>query len=177
MTCQLRFYASVVLLGLLVTQAAMAAGLTLHSKAFDNGQPIPQRYACDGAGVSPPLTVSGVPDKAKSLTLIVDDPDAPSGGWTHWALYNLATGLVVLAPGAAGQALPGPASMAANSYHKREYGAVCPPKGDSAHHYRFTLYALDTRLPDHLTDKKALKKAIQGHIVARTRLTGTYKRH
>lgn len=170
-------YVSVVLLGLLVSQAAAGAGLSLHSKAFDDGQPIPQRYACDGAGVSPPLTISGVPDKARSMALIVDDPDSPSGDWTHWALYNLAPDLVVLAPGAADQPLPGPASMAANSYHKREYGAVCPPKGDGVHHYRFTLYVLDKRLPDHPANKKALQKAMQGHIMARTRLTGTYARH
>ncbi|WP_423823358.1 YbhB/YbcL family Raf kinase inhibitor-like protein [Salinisphaera sp. SPP-AMP-43] len=155
---------------------ASAADLGLHSSAFNDGQSIPKRYSCDGAGVSPPLRISGVPRQAKTLVLLVDDPDAPSGDWSHWVLYNIDPDLVVLAPGAASQRLPGPAITAANSYHDRDYGAVCPPRVDGAHHYRFTLYALDTRLGANPSDQAAVEKAMQGHILARARLTGIYTR-
>lgn len=153
-----------------------AADLSLHSSAFGNGQPIPGRYSCDGQGISPPLVVSGVPDKARSLALIVDDPDAPSGDWIHWVVYNLAPDLVALAPGAAKHSLPGPATTVANSWHDRGYGGVCPPHGDGVHHYHFTLYALDARLPGRLNDAAAVKKAMKGHVVEKAVLIGTYQR-
>lgn len=169
--------ATAVLFGLLwVSSMASAAGLSLHSKAFENGQPIPKRYACNGAGLSPPLTIAGVPSRARSLALIVDDSDAPGGVFTHWVLYNLATDLVVLAPGASDQPLPGPAATADNSTHHADYHGVCPPPGDGVHHYHFKLFVLDERLPQHLDDKAAVEKAMQGHVIGKTQLVGTYQR-
>jgi Raf kinase inhibitor-like YbhB/YbcL family protein len=159
-----------------LASSAAAADLALSSSAFDNGDTIPEQYSCDGQGISPPLTISGVPDKAQSLALIVDDPDAPSGDWTHWVLYNLATQLVSLAPGASEQTLPGPASTAANSWHKQDYGGVCPPRGNGVHHYHFILYALDTRLADNLDDKAAVQDAMHGHVLTKAQLIGTYQR-
>lgn len=160
---------------LAVAGSASAADLSITSSAFDNGQPIPKRYSCS-SDTSPPLTFSGVPTKAKSLVLIVDDPDAPSGLFTHWVLYNMATDLVVLAPGASDQSLPGPAITANNSTHHANYHGMCPPRGDSPHHYHFRLFALDERLPPRLADSAAVKQAMKGHVIARAQLVGTYQR-
>ena len=152
------------------------AGLSIQSSAFGNGQPIPKRFSCSGDDVSPPLTFSGVPRQAKSLALIVEDPDAPGGLFTHWVLYNLATDLIVLAPGASDQPLPGPAMTADNSAHHANYHGMCPPPGDGVHHYHFKLFALDERLPSNLKNRAAVRKAMQGHVVAQAEIVGTYRR-
>ncbi|MGN8199964.1 YbhB/YbcL family Raf kinase inhibitor-like protein [Salinisphaera sp. RV14] len=160
----------------LIGSAQAEAALAIQSPAFDNGQPIPERFSCSGGNTSPPLTFSGVPARAKSLALIVDDPDAPGGLFTHWVLYNLATDVVVLAPGASDQPLPGPAATADNSTHHADYHGMCPPPGDGVHHYHFQLFALDERLPSHLTDRAAVMKAMKGHVIAHAQLVGTYQR-
>ncbi|WP_353214569.1 YbhB/YbcL family Raf kinase inhibitor-like protein [Salinisphaera hydrothermalis] len=156
--------------------SASAAGLSIQSSAFKNGQPIPKRFSCSGDNQSPPLTFAGVPRNAKSLALIVDDPDAPSGLFTHWVLYNMAPDLVVLAPGASDQPLPGPAVTAKNSTHHANYHGMCPPPGDGIHHYHFKLFALDTRLPSDLANRAALVTAMKGHVIAHAQIVGTFKR-
>lgn len=161
---------------LLVSGTGVAASLSLDSPAFDQGQPIPGRYSCDGEGISPPLQISDVPSGAKSLVLIVDDPDAPGGTWVHWVLYNLSPDVTALAAGVPRTQLPGPAVEANNSYHKKHYGGVCPPHGDGVHHYHFKLYALDRRLAGGLNDKAAVVNRMQGHVMEKTVLTGTFIR-
>lgn len=161
-----------VFLGLVLAAPALAGSLSLHSSAFTAGSPIPKRFSCQGAGISPPLSWSGVPAKAKSLALTVADPDAPSGTWTHWVVYNLPPNLRSLPANAGSKGLPDDAAAGHNSYQHDDYGGVCPPSG--AHHYHFRLYALDTRLPTQDYDRQTLKRAMHGHILARGTLMGTY---
>jgi Raf kinase inhibitor-like YbhB/YbcL family protein len=162
--------------------------LRLTSSAFTSQGEIPRRCSCEvtGAEVSPALAWSGAPAGAKSLALIVDDPDAPDPRapqttWVHWVLYNLpprASGLPEGAGGggaAAAHALPPGTRQGANDWHRSGYGAPCPPIG--RHRYFFKLYALDTVLPDLGTpDKRALEQAMKGHVLAHAELVGTYQK-
>ena len=152
--------------------------LTLTSSAFANSDKIPRRYTCDGEDHSPPLAWSGVPAAAKSLALIVDDPDAPDPArpkmtWVHWVLYNLPPedgGL----PEAV-ESLPPGTLEGLNDWNRTGYGGPCPPIG--RHRYFFRLYALDTVLPDlHEPTKKALLLAMEGHVLEQAELVGTYRR-
>ncbi|WP_255415804.1 YbhB/YbcL family Raf kinase inhibitor-like protein [Salinisphaera sp. Q1T1-3] len=153
----------------------MAAGLSLSSPQIKPNAAIPASFTCDGAGQSPTLMIQGVPSGAASLVVEVIDPDAPHGDFLHWGLYNLATNTAFLAAGAAGHDLPGPATSVTNGYDKPGYGAICPPSGQT-HHYRFVLYALDTRLSGQPDDKAALDAAMQGHVMAQTDFTARYTR-
>src|SRR5438874_13828697 len=115
-------------------------GMTLSSPAFANNGEMPKKYGCSasgGAAVSPPLTIAVVPQEAKSLALIVDDPDAPGGTFTHWVVWNIAPTTTSIAEGLP----PAGASEGRSSSGKNGYAAPCPPSGE--HHYVFTLYALD----------------------------------
>lgn len=154
--------------------------LALTSTAFVNNGTIPRRYTCEGDDLSPPLSWSGVPDGAKSLALIVDDPDAPDPAaptrtWVHWVLYNIPVSVTGLAEncGAHGglpQALDG-----INDWGRTGYGGPCPPIG--RHRYFHKLYALDTALPDlGQPDKARLLAAMKGHILAETALIGGYRK-
>jgi Raf kinase inhibitor-like YbhB/YbcL family protein len=151
-------------------------GFTLTSTAFKEGQPIPRQHTCDGVNVSPALEWSGAPAAAKTFALICDDPDAPSGTWVHWVLYNLPAdriGLVENVP--ATEKVPGDGLQGTNDFEKIGYGGPCPPSG--THHYFFKLYALDAELPLKAGATKAeVLKAMEGHIVGQTQLMGTYKR-
>ncbi len=158
-------------------EAAMT--LTLTSSAFSHQGQIPRKYTCDGEDVSPPLAWTGVPTGAKSLALIVDDPDAPDPKapkmtWVHWVLYNIpptATGL----PEAVGAKLPPGTLEGLNDWKRTGYGGPCPPIG--RHRYFHKLYALDTVLPDLKKPTKVeLEKAMQGHVLAVAELVGTYQR-
>lgn len=151
---------------------------TIQSEAFPHEGEIPRKYTCDGQDLSPPLTWSGVPAGTKSLVLIVDDPDAPDPAapkmtWVHWVLYNLppdSTGL----PEAVLHLPPG-TKEGINDWKRTGYGGPCPPIG--RHRYFHKLYALDTVLPDlGKPNKAALEKAMQGHILGRAELIGTYRR-
>ena len=175
-----------VLLSVLLALAAMSlrAGadpaFTLSSAAFSQGQSIPVKFTCEGAGVSPPLKWSGVPANARSLVLIIEDPDAPDPAapkmtWIHWVLYNLPASDGSLPENVAPGALPAGTAQGRNSWGRTGYGGPCPPVG--RHRYFFRLYALDTRLKfDAPPTKKALTAAMQGHIVARTHLLATYRK-
>ena len=157
-----------------------AMTMTLESSAFTHMGEIPKRYTCDGADVSPPLAWSGVPEDAESLVLIVDDPDAPDPKapkmtWVHWVLYNIPTDAPGLAEDVSPKALPAGTKEGLSNWKKTGYGGPCPPIG--RHRYFFKLYALDVALPDLKKPGKAqLEQAMQGHILARTELIGTYQR-
>jgi Raf kinase inhibitor-like YbhB/YbcL family protein len=144
--------------------------IALRSPAFGDGQTIPARYTCTSVGKSPPLAWSGVPKRARELALVVIDPDAPSGGFVHWVLFHLSPALRRLPAGS----VPDAAREAVNSTDRTAWAPPCPPKGDTPHHYEFTLYAL--RAPVALPDGAATKDAVaaigrdalvQGRLVGR----------
>jgi len=150
--------------------------LEISSQAFLEGEMIPTRYTCDGPDVSPELSWSGVPEAAKSLALICDDPDAPMGTWVHWVLFNIppsANGLTAEIPSDA--SLANGARHGTNDFRRLGYGGPCPPGG--THRYFFKLYALDAEfnLESGIT-KAELLEAMQGHILAEGQLMGTYQR-
>ena len=155
--------------------------IRLQSPAFVNGGTIPKLYTCDGKDLSPPLSWSGVPESARSLALICDDPDAPRGTWTHWLILDIPAGARELPEGVAPQErvdLAGgqePARQGKNDFGKVGYGGPCPPGG--THHYVFRIYAVDSRWKQGsaLTREGALK-AVKGHVLAEGRLTGLYSR-
>ena len=155
---------------------AEKAEIKLISAAFKEGQPIPRQYTCDGVNVSPPLEWSGVPASAKTIAIIVDDPDAPSGNWVHWVLYNLPAaniGLVENLPAA--ENLKAGGFQGTSDFGKVGYGGPCPPSG--THRYFFKIYALDGELPLKAGATKAeLLKAMEGHIMLQGQLMGTYRR-
>jgi Raf kinase inhibitor-like YbhB/YbcL family protein len=147
------------------------ARMKISSTAFAQNGQIPAKYTCDGADVNPPLVFEAVPAGAKSLALIVDDPDAPMGTWVHWVVWNLdpKTG------GIGENSVPKSAMQGVNDFGRYAYGGPCPPSG--THRYFFKLYALDIT-PDIKTNaKKAdLEAAIKGHILEEAQLVGLYKR-
>jgi len=154
--------------------------MKLTSSAFAHQGEIPSKFTCEGDDVSPPLAWADVPPNAKSLALIVDDPDAPDPSapqrtWVHWVLYNLPVSASSL-PEAVKQ-LPTGALQGMNDWKRTGYGGPCPPIG--RHRYFFKLYALDTALPSLGEPPKArLEDAMRPHIVVRAELIGTYqKRH
>ncbi len=143
----------------------------LKSPDFAPGGPIPKRFACDGAGHSPGLRIDGVPQVAKSLVLIMDDPDAPRGTFTHWLMWNLPPDLREIVTAAA----PREAIQGKNSAGKVGYFPPCPPSGE--HRYYFRLYALD--IPLHLASgatRDELEKAMKGHVQKETQIMGRYSR-
>lgn len=154
--------------------------LALTSTAFTNGKEIPATYTCDGDDTSPPLSWSGIPSRAKSLALIVDDPDAPDPAapqrtWVHWVLYNLPPDTSGLRKGVTSRDLPSGTREGLNDWRLAGYGGPCPPVG--RHPYIHKLYALDVVLPDlGKPDKAALEKAMQGHVIDKAELVGTYQR-
>lgn len=152
-------------------QPKIIGQLKLTSPAFlDKGQ-IPIKYTCDGQDVNPPLEWSNVPDSAKSLVLIVDDPDAPAGDWVHWLIWNIPVEISQLAE----NSVPSQAVQGKTDFNQNKYGGPCPPSG--AHRYQFKLYALDSQLNLGLnTRKKNLEQTMQGHILDQALLVGLYQR-
>lgn len=154
--------------------------MTLTSPAFDAGGNIPAIHTCDGNDTSPPLAWSGIPPSAKSLALIIDDPDAPDPAapqrtWVHWVLYNIPTSMTGFQQGAGLHNLPEGVRAGANDWQKFDYGGPCPPIG--RHRYFHKLYALDTVLPDLAKPTKTqLEKAMEGHIIEDAVLIGLYQR-
>src|SRR5712664_425158 len=150
--------------------------IQVTSVAFKEGQPIPRQYTCDGVNVSPPLEWAGAPKTAKTIAIIADDPDAPSGTWVHWVLYNVPAeniGMVENLP--ATESLKAGGFQGKNDFGNIGYGGPCPPSG--THRYFFKIYALDSELPLKAGATKAdLEKAMEGHIVAQGQLMGTYSR-
>ncbi|MCE0497110.1 MAG: YbhB/YbcL family Raf kinase inhibitor-like protein [Methylacidiphilales bacterium] len=166
------YWRSLCCFGLLAGMAGHGmAGETFSvtASAFAQGQPIPARFALAGDNRSPELRVENTPEKARTLVLIVDDPDAPSGVWTHWLVWNLSADTRSIAEGT----LPSEAREGQNSFGHVRYDGPSPPSG--THRYFFRLYALDTTLS--LTtgsSRAALEAAMDGHIVGITETFGTY---
>jgi Raf kinase inhibitor-like YbhB/YbcL family protein len=151
--------------------------MQLTSTAFAEGPPIPEKYTCDGPNLSPPLKWSGAPTGTKSLVLIADDPDAPSGTWVHWVLFDLPASTNELPEDMPkSQYVPGNAKQGLNDFRRLGYGGPCPPPG-KPHRYFFKLYALDTTLPlKPGTTKAEVERAMTNHVLAQAQLLGTYKR-
>ncbi len=151
--------------------------IAILSPDFKEGERIPTKYTCEGQDVSPPLTWSQIPPEAKTLALIVDDPDAPIGVFTHWVIFNLPPDSQGLPEAVATEKqLSSGALQGKNDFGKIGYGGPCPPPG-SPHRYQFTLYALDGRLDLAAgVAKKQVLEAIKGHVVAQGQLTGIYQR-
>ncbi len=149
--------------------------ISVTSTAFAEGGMIPKRYSCLGENLSPPLTWSRIPEKAKFLAIIVDDPDAAKV-WVHWVLYNLPASVDRLPEGVpTTETLASGAHQGLNDSRKVGYSGPCPPSG--THRYRFNVYALDTPLsPASGMTKARLLEAMDGHIVGQGQLTGKFTR-
>lgn len=140
--------------------------LEIKSDAFKNGDPLPSQYTCDGKNVSPSLRISRVPSNAKSLAIIVDDPDAPVATWVHWVAWNIPLTRLIRENEVVG-------IEGVNDFQQRGYVGPCPPSG--IHRYFFKVYALDTLLhlpPD--AQKRQLEKAMKDHIIGFGQIMATY---
>ena len=145
--------------------------MNLSSPAFEHNHSIPAKYTCDGEDINPPLEFADIPAGAKSLVLIMDDPDAPAGTWAHWIVWNIDPSTAEIAENSA----PLASIEGVTSFGKPGYGGPCPPSG--THRYFFKLYAVDTKLDIPGTSEQAgLEKAMQGHILEEAELVGLYGR-
>ena len=148
--------------------------MKLSSPAFAEGELIPSKYTCDGENVSPPLEWEDVPAQTKSLALIVDDPDAPSGVFVHWLLFRIPASEKGLTEGAGGK-ISESGIHGKNGFGKVAYGGPCPPSG--THRYYFRLYALDAQLTlQSGASRSELDSAMRRHILTEAELMGRYKR-
>jgi Raf kinase inhibitor-like YbhB/YbcL family protein len=142
--------------------------LQVRSVAFSQGGHIPPKYTCEGENINPPLEISGIPERTKSLALLVEDPDAPSGLFEHWLVWNIPPNEAIsenTVPGISGR----------NSFGTTSYGGPCPPSG--SHRYFFRVYALDTDLDIAAgADKPTLQRAMKDHVLASGELMGHYQK-
>ena len=154
--------------------------LVLTSSAFTHQGSIPQQYTCQGRDISPHLSWSGAPEGTKGFVLIVDDPDAPDPAapkrtWVHWVLYAIPADASSLSEGMTSAKLPAGTREGTNDWNRTGYGGPCPPVG--RHRYFHKLYAVDVELPDLGPARKAeVEKAMEGHILAKAELIGTYQK-
>ena len=154
--------------------------IKVTSSAFQQGGSIPSQYTCEGKDISPPLAWSGAPANAKTIAMIVDDPDAPDPAkpqrvYVHWVVYNIPVSTTSLPENAAKSGMPKGAVQGKNDWGKPEYGGPCPPIG--RHRYFFKFYALDTELTGLSGATKAdLERAMKGHVVDSGELMGTYQK-
>jgi hypothetical protein len=157
-------------LGAIVSFAAGGAKMKITSSAFQEGGNIPSKFTCDGGDTSPPLQITEVPSGAKSLAFVVDDPDAPSGLFTHCTVWNISPQTATFGEGSTPKGVQGK-----NDFGKLGYGGPCPPSG--AHRYYFKIFALDRELdlPSGAT-RRQLNAAMKGHVVAQGELMGRYSR-
>jgi len=162
---------SIIILGLLISPLLVwADAFEITSAAFNNNTEIPREFTCDGKDVNPPIMIKNVPLKAKSLALTVTDPDASEGIWTHWVIYNI--------PPNTGEIIENtnPGTEGLSDFGKYTYGGPCPPDG-KVHHYIFRVYALNNALNiNEGPSISEVEKAIKGHVIAKTELTGTYQK-
>lgn len=162
----------VFLLALCGIHSCWADALSLQSSAFKNNSLIPIEYTCYGRDNSPPLTWSNIPQNTRSLALVVEDPDAPSGTWTHWVMFNIPPTLTELLSGAPA---PNGAAQGKNSWGSNHYRGPCPTLG--MHQYVFKLYALDKLLNyTDGADKDAVLNAMTGHVLGSAQWVGLYQR-
>lgn len=144
--------------------------MNITSKAFEEQQAIPPQFTCAGNGINPQLSFSDIPDGAKSLVLIVDDPDAPDGTFVHWVIYNINPAVKEIAENSSPEGKEG-----LNGAGRVGYIAPCPPSG--THHYHFKLYALDKMLEfSSETDKAHVEKEMEGHILDQAELVGLFSK-
>lgn len=146
--------------------------MLLESPAFAPNEHIPAQYSCDGVNINPPLTIAEVPPEALSLALVMEDPDAPKGTFTHWVVWNLSTDITEIKEGE----LPPEAVQGSNDFGDAVYGGPCPPTGE--HHYVFIIYALRENLslaPG--SDVNQLREAMQNLIIEEDELVGLYNRY
>lgn len=143
----------------------------LRSDAFEDGQPIPEQYTCEGDDRSPPLAWTEPPDGTRSLALVVDDPDAPRGTFTHWLGWGIAPGAGGLGEG---EAAP---REGRNDFGEPGYRGPCPPPGHGPHRYSFRLAALDSEIDLRAgAGKQEFERALDGHVLATAELLGRYER-
>jgi len=151
--------------------------LRLTSDAFRSGDKIPQRFTCDGANVSPPLSWSGAPETARGFAIVCSDPDAPGGTFYHWAVFDIPPGTAQLAENY--KATTGaPSHEAVNDFGKQGYGGPCPPRGHGSHHYHFRLFALDTESlrVGPRPSCRDVERISKQHVLAEAELVGTFAR-
>lgn len=142
--------------------------MRLTSPEFEHNKFIPKKFTCQGDDVNPPLIIEEIPGEAKTLALIVDDPDAPMGTWVHWVVYN-----IPVVSGIDENSIPGKQGI--NDFGKKDYGGPCPPSG--THRYFFKVYGLDEELNlEEGISKEDLEEAMQGHILDKAELIGLYKK-
>ncbi len=148
--------------------------MILKSYSFRDGGEFPGRFTCDGSNVNPPLAIEDIPREAKSLVLILDDPDATHGvTFTHWLIWNISPKITEIQEGEASKG----SVEGRNDFGNDGYGGPCPPRGSNAHRYMFKLYALDKELELSTgATKERLESAMQGHILEQKTLLGLYKR-
>jgi hypothetical protein len=145
--------------------------MKISSDSFAHNQVIPIKYTCDGDNVNPSLQISEIPSQAKSLVLVVNDPDAPSGRFIHWLLYNISPQTTLIEE----NSVPQDAQQALTSFGGRSYGGPCPPA--STHHYHFKIFALDTELTlDSKADIEDVENAMEKHILDWSEIIGLYQR-
>lgn len=147
--------------------------MNLLSPAFNNGEKIPKKHTCDGDNINPELHLADVPDETKCLVLIMEDPDAPNGVFTHWVVWNIHPSTRIIEEGA----LPDRAIEARNSFGQTQYGGPCPPEGDGEHRYFFKAYALSSVL--NFKEDEELERMlpeIESHALAEAELMGLYGR-
>jgi Raf kinase inhibitor-like YbhB/YbcL family protein len=166
----LRESSGIIVLGLVLasialTQTPAPAHIAVSSTAFQSGEKIPEQFTCKGANQNPPLRFQGIPSGAKSLALIVGDPDAPGGLFTHWLVWNIAPATTQIG----GNSVPPAATQGTNDFGQPGYGGPCPPSG--IHRYYFRLFALDRKLDLKAGAKRReIDQAIAGHVLARGEL-------
>ncbi|HII60278.1 YbhB/YbcL family Raf kinase inhibitor-like protein [Pyrococcus horikoshii] len=149
------------------------------SSVFGNNEFIPAKYTCEGVDINPPLKIEGLSDNVKSLVIIVDDPDAPMGTFTHWIAWNIppVTEIPEGIPKQGEVDKPIHIIQGRNDFGRIGYNGPCPPRGHGVHHYHFKVYALDTTLnlkPG--ASRKELEKAMEGHVIQYGELVGLYER-
>lgn len=154
--------------------AGLAAGqgnLKISSTDWPAGGEIPAKYTCDGKGSSPSLRIDGAPSEAKALVLIVDDPDAPAGLFTHWMVWNMDPKMKLIGENGVPAGVVG-----RNDFGENGYGAPCPPSG--SHRYYFRIFALNRQLDLSAgSGRRQLDNAMKGHVLSQTELMGHYARH
>ena len=154
-----------------ITENSLILSMKISSPVFENNQYIPAKYTCDGQNVNPPLKIEGMPENAQSLVLIVDDPDAPSGRWIHWLVWNISPEITEIRE----NEVPSGSLQGKNDFGNLNYGGPCPPS--RTHRYYFKVFALDKKLdlPEG-ANVKELETAIENHILAKAELIGLYQK-
>jgi hypothetical protein len=142
------------------------ANILKVTSTFVEGEKIPAKYTCDGDNINPELNIEGIPEATKTLVLIVDDPDAPGGTWTHWIVFNIPPNNKIEE-----NSVPGEEGM--NDFKITRYGGPCPPSG--SHRYFFRVYALDTQLSLSFATREDVELAMRNHILAKGGLMGKFR--